>query len=130
MLKNEGFSKGARPPHRRSRRALPVLLLAVSCLGVAGPLRASPPNILLIIADDQGYGDFGFMGNPLVRTPHIDDLANRSARFVNGYAMELEQPEEEVLYRWVRWGNHKLILPEGSDEETMLFDTSVPTLVE
>ena len=39
-----------------------------------------------------------------------------------GYAMELEQPEAEVLYRWVRWGNHKLILPEGSDEEAMLFD--------
>ena len=39
-----------------------------------------------------------------------------------GYAMELEQPEAEVLYRWVRWGNHKLILPEGSDKEKMLFD--------
>jgi len=39
-----------------------------------------------------------------------------------GYAMELEQPEAEVLFRWVRWGNHKLILPEGSDEGEMLFD--------
>ncbi|MDE2755464.1 MAG: sulfatase-like hydrolase/transferase, partial [Acidobacteriota bacterium] len=39
-----------------------------------------------------------------------------------GYAVELEQPEEEVLFRWVRWGNHKLILPEGSDEGAMLFD--------
>ena len=36
--------------------------------------------------------------------------------------MELEQPEAEVLYRWVRWGNHNLILPEGSDKEKMLFD--------
>ena len=43
------------------------------------------PNLLLIISDDQGYSDFGFMGNPVVRTPHIDDLANQSARFVNGY---------------------------------------------
>ena len=62
-----------------------MLLLAAFCLGMASHLWAAPPNILLIIADDQGYGDFGFMGNPLVRTPHIDDLASRSARFVNGY---------------------------------------------
>lgn len=85
MLNIEGFSKGARPTRQRRGRALPVLLLAVFCLGTSLHLGASPPNILLIIADDQGYGDFGFMGNPLVRTPHIDDLANRSARFVNGY---------------------------------------------
>ncbi len=62
-----------------------ILRLAAFCFGMAVPLSAAPPNILLIIADDQAYGDFGFMGNPLVRTPHIDDLANRSARFVNGY---------------------------------------------
>ncbi|MXZ34882.1 MAG: sulfatase-like hydrolase/transferase, partial [Acidobacteria bacterium] len=85
MLKNEVFSTGGRPPRRQRGRGLPVLVLAVFCLGTAGHLWASPPNILLIIADDQGYGDFGYMGNPLVRTPHIDDLANRSARFVNGY---------------------------------------------
>lgn len=64
---------------------VPIFLLAVLGCGSIGPLAVAPPNILLIIADDQAYGDFGFMGNPLVRTPHIDDLASRSARFVNGY---------------------------------------------
>lgn len=44
-----------------------------------------PPNIVLIISDDQCYADFGFMGNDLVRTPHLDRLAARSARYVNGY---------------------------------------------
>jgi uncharacterized sulfatase len=39
----------------------------------------------MILADDQSYTDFGFMGNPLVRTPHIDRLAEQSARYVNGY---------------------------------------------
>ncbi|QDV20307.1 Choline-sulfatase [Gimesia panareensis] len=43
------------------------------------------PNIVLIIADDQTYRDFGFMGNHEIKTPHIDQLAAQSARFVNGY---------------------------------------------
>ena len=44
-----------------------------------------PPNILWIIADDQAYSDFGFMGHDLVKTPHIDKLASESALFPNGY---------------------------------------------
>jgi uncharacterized sulfatase len=39
----------------------------------------------MILADDQAYTDFGFMGNKLVETPHIDRLAEQSARYVNGY---------------------------------------------
>lgn len=43
------------------------------------------PNIVYIVADDQSWTDFGFMGNPRVHTPNIDELAGKSARFVNGY---------------------------------------------
>lgn len=43
------------------------------------------PNVVMILADDQAYTDFGFMGNELVQTPHIDRLAEQSARYVNGY---------------------------------------------
>ena len=41
------------------------------------------PNVLLIISDDQGYSDFGFMGNPILRTPRIDQLAKNGAVFKN-----------------------------------------------
>ncbi|MEY3897664.1 MAG: Arylsulfatase [Verrucomicrobiota bacterium] len=41
------------------------------------------PNVLLIIADDQGFGDFGFTGNPLVLTPNLDRLAAESAVYRN-----------------------------------------------
>ncbi|MCF0055286.1 arylsulfatase [Dyadobacter sp. CY356] len=41
------------------------------------------PNILLIMTDDQGYGDLGFTGNPYVKTPNIDKLAARSTRLTN-----------------------------------------------
>ena len=46
--------------------------------------RPSPqPNVLLIISDDQGIGDFGFMGNTDVKTPNLDRLAAESALFTN-----------------------------------------------
>ncbi len=48
-------------------------------------LQSSRPNIVLILADDQSYRDFGFMGNELVQTPALDRLAAQSARFPLGY---------------------------------------------
>ena len=46
---------------------------------------ANRPNILLIIADDLGYGDLSCQGNPQIPTPHIDSIAKHGVRFTNGY---------------------------------------------
>ena len=64
------------------------LLIAAVLPAVSAASRpdiAAPPNVVLIISDDQTYRDFGFMGNDQVQTPHLDRLAAKSARFVNGY---------------------------------------------
>ncbi|MEJ5277124.1 MAG: sulfatase-like hydrolase/transferase, partial [Thermogemmata sp.] len=45
-----------------------------------------PPNILLIVADDLGYGDLGCYGQQKIRTPHLDQLAEEGIRFTNAYA--------------------------------------------
>ena len=58
---------------------------ATLALGRFVPLEAAAPNIVLIISDDQSYRDFGFMGNELVHTPHLDRLAAQSARYPQGY---------------------------------------------
>lgn len=43
------------------------------------------PNIVIILTDDMGYGDIGAYGNSLIRTPHIDALADRGLLLTNGY---------------------------------------------
>ena len=47
--------------------------------------RGSRPNVVLIIADDQAWGDYGFLGHETIRTPHIDRLARESAVWARGY---------------------------------------------
>ena len=44
------------------------------------------PNIVFIYMDDLGYGDVGFNGSTVLKTPNMDNLANNGLRFTNGYA--------------------------------------------
>jgi len=46
---------------------------------------AAPPNVLLIISDDQHWGDYGFMGHPAIQTPHLDRLSKEGLTFRRGY---------------------------------------------
>src|SRR4249920_2992446 len=62
------------------------LLLMISLApGGAAPAADRNPNILLIVADDLGYGKLSCQGNPQVPTPHIDSLARSGVRFTSGY---------------------------------------------
>ena len=47
---------------------------------------AAPPNLLLFLADDLGYGELGCYGAPNVRTPHMDLMAAQGVRCTDGYA--------------------------------------------
>lgn len=55
-------------------------------LGAAALAVASPPNILLIVSDDQGYLDLGSMGSPDIQTPRLDHLAAEGVRLTSYYA--------------------------------------------
>jgi len=44
------------------------------------------PNVVIILADDLGYGDLGVYGHPIVKTPNIDKLAQEGVRFSQYYA--------------------------------------------
>lgn len=55
------------------------------------------PNVVLILTDDQGYGDLGVHGNPIVRTPHLDRMAAQSAILSQFYVSPVCTPTRACL---------------------------------
>lgn len=74
-----------------------ILILSALATNFHTELEAAQPNVLLIVTDDQGIGDFGFM-NPLVKTPNIDLLARQSALYTNFVACPASSPSRASLY--------------------------------
>lgn len=62
-------------------RFLPFLLPFV----ITSAVFAAPPNVLILLSDDQAYGDYSFMGHEQIRTPRIDRLAKEGVTFTHGY---------------------------------------------
>ena len=59
-------------------------LLSVVLL-IRGAGAQQPPNLVLIISDDQAWNDYGFMEHPVIQTPSLDRLASQSVLFRRGY---------------------------------------------
>jgi len=55
------------------------------------------PNVILIMTDDQGYGDFGVTGNPIIKTPNIDAMASRSGSMKNFHVHPVCAPTRACL---------------------------------
>lgn len=53
--------------------------------GVLAAQTRRRPNVILLLADDLGWGELGCQGNPEIPTPHIDSIARNGVRFTNGY---------------------------------------------
>jgi arylsulfatase A-like enzyme len=69
-----------------SQSSVALLLLCCACFSHHLWADADPrPNIVVIFADDLGYGDLGFTGSKEISTPNIDALANNGVVFTNGY---------------------------------------------
>jgi len=74
-----------------------VALEALGQLGLARAPAASKPNVLLIITDDQGYGDLACHGNPVIKTPNLDKLYEVSIRFTNFHVSPTCAPTRAAL---------------------------------
>ena len=48
--------------------------------------RIQKPNIILIMTDDQGWGQMGYYNHPILKTPNLDDMARNGIRFDRFYA--------------------------------------------
>jgi uncharacterized sulfatase len=94
---------------------------------------AAQPNVILIAGDDQGWTDFGFMGHPVVKTPHLDRLSREGALFPNGYVpTSLCRASLATLLTGLYAHQHKICCndpPAGVDRAQMLpFLRDAPTL--
>ena len=82
------------------------------------PQSNTPPNILFILCDDMGYGDLGCYGQPFIRTPHIDTMANEGMRFTQAYAGQRAFQSfihDRATFRPLRGARQQRILEKCTD---------------
>ena len=75
-------------------------LVALALIATRDARAAEPPrrpNIVIVMPDDVGYGDFSILGSPIVRTPHVDALARRSVRFTDFHVSPTCAPTRAAL---------------------------------
>jgi arylsulfatase A-like enzyme len=68
-----------------------------SSYGRDEPGRSPKPNVLIVITDDQGYGDLGCHGNPVIKTPVLDRFAGDSVRLKHFYVCPVCSPTRSAL---------------------------------
>ena len=77
---------------------LPAAFLLSLALMVSGPLTAGErPNVVLIMTDDQGYGDLAANGHPQLKTPHMDRLHRDGVRLENFHVDPTCSPTRSAL---------------------------------
>ena len=81
-------------------RTQTLLFSGLAYLAIVVPLTlsaATRPNVVLVITDDQGYGDVGVHGNSMIQTPHIDRLFAESVRLSNFHVDPTCSPTRSAL---------------------------------
>jgi len=98
----------------------PCALLALCALLCGQAFAAAKPNVIIIFADDLGYGDLGCYGSPVIRTPHLDRMAAEGLRFTDFYsASEVCTPSRAALLtgrypiRSGMCGNRRVLFPNS-----------------
>lgn len=75
---------------------MPTICIAL-LFAISGALAASQPNVLVVMTDDQGFGDASFQGNPVLKTPNLDALARSGVRFTDFLASPTCSPSRASL---------------------------------
>lgn len=118
------------------RAACPPLVFVLTVAVWSPAIHAQPhegserPNIVVLLADDLGYGDLGSYGHPTIRTPRLDSMASEGIRFTSFYAAPACTPARASLLTGryaVRSGLGSVIMPAAERglraEEVTLAET-------
>jgi arylsulfatase A-like enzyme len=74
-----------------------VFIFVLLCLSCQTTEDEPKPNVIIILSDDQGWGDLSFNGNSNIQTPNIDELARQGASFTNFYVSPVCSPTRAEL---------------------------------
>ncbi len=74
-----------------------VLAISALCTCITPSLAQMRPNVVLVMTDDQGYGDLRCLGNPLLKTPHLDQLFSESVRLTDYHVSPTCSPTRSAL---------------------------------
>ena len=66
-----------------SFRTISLIAVASVVFHVTSVIASDRPNVILVMTDDQGYGDLSCHGNPVLKTPNLDQLYAESVRFTD-----------------------------------------------
>jgi len=122
---NVSYAKPGIPLMRNHTLRLSLLLAGVFLICSAITHAAESPNVILIMTDDQGYGDLAAHGNPWIKTPNLDKLASQSVRLDDYHVSPYCVPTRAALLtgRYAdRTGIHNVLAPDWiarSDEFVM-----------
>ncbi|WDI41622.1 arylsulfatase [Bremerella sp. P1] len=83
-------------------QTLSLVLFAFFSIQTSFALAADKPNVIIVMTDDQGYGDLACHGNPILKTPNLDQLSAESVRFTDFHVSPFCTPTRAALMT----GNH------------------------
>lgn len=111
---------------------LPAILLGLLAATAAFGAATRPPNIVIFLADDLGWGDLGVQGHPVIKTPNLDAFAKQGARLTQCYAASAvcspsrsailtgRTPYRNGVFTWI---------PEGRDVHLRTSELALPRLL-
>jgi len=90
------------------------LIMSSLCFGLFPVLGDVTPNVIVVLTDDQGYGDLSVHGNPILETPHLDRLYGESIRFSDFHVAPTCTPTRGELMTGIQSIRNKaMMVPAG-----------------
>lgn len=106
-----------------------LLLACGLCAVEASTQAADKPNIIFVFTDDQGYGDLSCLGNPILKTKHLDKLHSQSARFTQFHVSPTCAPSRSTLMTGMHEFYSGVTHTINERERMALTSTTFPELI-